>query len=203
MVKKRSNKASKGSAFEREICRELSLWWTKGARDDIFWRASQSGGRATERAKHGKFTANSFGDVAYLDSVGKSFLDKVCIEIKRGYSANSDTTGLIDLPSGQPLLLKFLEQAEHSRAIAGTPYWMLIQKRDRRVSIVHIPFNMFDAISNFLKESHEQTILRFKCAQITKFPFLFKNLEHFRIVSIPLTSFLETVSPEFFTVHVC
>jgi hypothetical protein len=199
MAKRKSNRASKGSAFEREICRTLSLWWTKNSRDDIFWRASQSGGRATERAKRGVSTANSAGDVAYLDTIGKPFLDKVCIEIKRGYSTKSDTTGLIDLPSGQPLLLKFLEQAEHSRQCANTLYWMLIQKRDKRISIVHIPFDMFIEISKFLNESYEQTLQRFTYIQTTNFPSSeISGLNLFGIVSTSLSLFLEIVPPEFF-----
>jgi hypothetical protein len=191
---KGKNRASKGSAFEREVCRMLSLWWTKNGRDDIFWRASQSGGRATERAKRGKTTANSSGDVAYLDVLGKPFLDKVCIEIKRGYSTKSDTTGLIDSPSGQPLFLKFLEQAETSRRNASVPYWMLVQKRDRRTTIVHFPYSMFISIVSFLHESRESIAQRFKCIQITIFPSDVID----GVVSVPLFSFLEVVPSEFF-----
>ena len=29
----------KGSAFEREICKKLSLWFTENERDDIFFRS--------------------------------------------------------------------------------------------------------------------------------------------------------------------
>ena len=39
-------KAYKGSEFEREMCKCLSLWWTDSKRDDVFWRSAQSGGRA-------------------------------------------------------------------------------------------------------------------------------------------------------------
>jgi hypothetical protein len=201
MVKKKRRSSSKGSVFEREVCRQLSLWWTDQARDDIFWRASQSGGRATGRAKRGKTTANSAGDVAYLDVVGKPFLDKVCIEIKRGYSTKSDTTGLIDLGQhGQPLLLKFFEQAEISRKNANVPYWMLIQKRDRRETLVHVPFTMFSAIGVYLGLPHEHILQQLRYVQITIFPCTTISDVGLGsgVVSVPLVLFLDLVPPNFF-----
>jgi hypothetical protein len=192
MVKKRSRSSAKGSSFEREVCRQLSLWWTSQERDDIFWRASQSGGRATTRAKRGKSTANSAGDVAYLDVIGKPFLDKVCIEIKRGYSTRSDTTGLVDSPSTS-LLFKFLEQAENSRVNANVPYWMLIQKRDRRTPLIHIPSGMMACLNNFL--GNKKITKYFECSQITICHHADGDLE---IVTIPLIDFLSVVPPEFF-----
>lgn len=30
--------AKKGSSYERHICKQLSLWWTKGKRDDVVFR---------------------------------------------------------------------------------------------------------------------------------------------------------------------
>jgi hypothetical protein len=199
VAKKRSKGSSKGSSFEREICRQLSLWWTNQVRDDIFWRASQSGGRATTRSKIGKSTANSAGDIAYLDVAGKPFLDKVCIEIKRGYSARSDTTGLIDsIQHGQPLLLKFFEQAERSRINANVPYWMLIQKRDRRESLVHFPCAMLFTISKFLGTSYELLLQQLKYAQVTIYPCTTISHIDLGIVSTPLVSFFDIVPPDFF-----
>src|SRR5262245_2386383 len=51
--RKKYNRAAKGSKFERDLCRQLSLWWSDGKRDDVFWRASQSGGRAKFRGRRG------------------------------------------------------------------------------------------------------------------------------------------------------
>jgi len=41
---------AKGGEFERDISRFLSRWWTYGERDDVFWRTSASGARATTRS---------------------------------------------------------------------------------------------------------------------------------------------------------
>ncbi|MBM3120244.1 MAG: hypothetical protein FJ006_12010, partial [Chloroflexi bacterium] len=59
--------SSKGASFERDISRQLSLWWTHGERDDVFWRSSMSGGRATVRAKKGQKTAYQNGDITATD----------------------------------------------------------------------------------------------------------------------------------------
>lgn len=78
--------SKKGPKFERTICKMLSLWWSEGERDDIFWRTAGSGGRATVRRKQGKETANSAADMMSAHEDGKPFT-KVCLsEIKRGYS---------------------------------------------------------------------------------------------------------------------
>jgi len=76
---------AKGSNFEREVSKELSLWTTNGVRDDIYWRSSQSGGRATIRARQGKKTANSAGDICFIDPIGKPLLDIFVLELKNGY----------------------------------------------------------------------------------------------------------------------
>ena len=80
------SKSSKGSEFERQIAKQLSLWWSNGKRDDIFWRTSQSGGRSTQRMKSKTATANSAGDIGYIDACGKILTDNILIECKAGYT---------------------------------------------------------------------------------------------------------------------
>ena len=128
----------KGSQFERDICRKLSLWWTDGARDDVFWRTSQSGGRATTRAKAGKAlqAKGAYGDIAAIDPVGEPLINAVSIEVKRGYNRFS----LQDLMDGTPAeerygLASFLDQARRDAAASGRE-WLLIWKRDRRAPLV-------------------------------------------------------------------
>ena len=77
----------KGAKFEREISKALSRWWTEGERDDIFWRTSQSGGRATTRKKQGKSTKNQDGDICATDPIGQPLLDITTIELKVGYKS--------------------------------------------------------------------------------------------------------------------
>ena len=72
----------KGSSFERELCRELSLWVSDGKRDDLLWRSAISGGRATVRAKKGKITAHQAGDICAVHELGHKLTNHFFIECK-------------------------------------------------------------------------------------------------------------------------
>lgn len=84
--RKRTGKAtkSKGAGFEREVCTALSLWWSEGERDDIFWRSNASGARATQRRKVGKDTAYQGGDTTFSDPIGEPLIRHWSIECKTG-----------------------------------------------------------------------------------------------------------------------
>jgi hypothetical protein len=72
----------KGSSFEREMCKKLSLWVSEGKHDDLFWRSAMSGGRATVRAKKGQTTASGHGDITAVTPGGNVLTDKYVIECK-------------------------------------------------------------------------------------------------------------------------
>lgn len=131
----------KGSAFERDICKALSLWWSDGKRSDIFWRTSGSGARAKTRSKKGETTFGQYGDVQATDPIGQPLIDLCTIELKRGYS-NSSLMDLIDKPksAADQQYEKFIKQARQDSANAKTPYWILIVKRNRRETILIMPF---------------------------------------------------------------
>jgi len=107
---------AKGSSFERAICKELSLWWTHGSRDDVFWRTAGSGARATVRKRQGCDTANSTGDMCALDSSGEPFIQQVLVEMKKGYTRGSeriDVLKMVDALEGRKscLLQQWLDKA--------------------------------------------------------------------------------------------
>jgi hypothetical protein len=134
------SKSSKGSAFERQLCKLLSSWWSSGKRDDIFWRSAGSGGRATNRSKKGKGTFGSYGDIACVDPIGKRLLDTITLELKRGYSRKSFADIIDRSPhQGQTQFEEFVEQAARSASQAGTPYWGLITRRDSRQAVFFFP----------------------------------------------------------------
>src|SRR5882762_8826232 len=71
----------KGSAFERKICKRLSLWVTNGEREDCFWRSAMSGGRAT--VQHRKGVGNRQpGDICSVAVEGHVFTDEWFPECK-------------------------------------------------------------------------------------------------------------------------
>ena len=142
-LKKRKGRGmSKGSAFEREICKRLSLWWTDNERDDIFWRTSGSGARATQRSKSKKRTYGQYGDVQAIDPIGEPLVKLLIIEIKRGYSKYTfaDLLEKSQNPKVKKCLIQqFIEQAEKSCEDAHSYSWLIISKRNGRVPIIIIP----------------------------------------------------------------
>ena len=82
MSKKKKNCHGKGSAFERRVCNNLSLWVSDYTRKDIFWRAAMSGGRATVSMKHGVALASQAGDISAVDKLGHFLIDLFVIECK-------------------------------------------------------------------------------------------------------------------------
>lgn len=74
------NSKGKGSAFEREVCRKLSLWITGDKRKDLFWRSAMSGGRATVAHRKGGQVRQS-GDITAVAPEGH-ILDPCYIECK-------------------------------------------------------------------------------------------------------------------------
>jgi len=81
--KRKSNKSSaKGGGFERLMCRAWSKWWTNERRDDIFWRTSGSGSRATTRGKKGIEDKWNHGDMKPDDPEGFMLCTHWCFEFK-------------------------------------------------------------------------------------------------------------------------
>jgi hypothetical protein len=142
---------AKGGEFERVISKQLSLWWTNGQNDAIFWRSSQSGGRATTREKQGKKTKGQYGDISVTDPVGQPLLDLVSLELKKGYNSR-DLMPFIDakkVPKGS--LAEFYAQASRDGARASAHFWWLIHKRDRKETLLHAPLGFFHSLERIDK----------------------------------------------------
>lgn len=130
----------KGGEYERELCKELSMWWTYNSRDDVFWRTSGSGARAKVRGRQGRATAGQHGDIGATDPIGAPLIDMFTIEIKRGYSEYT-LQDILDRPPGGGMQEweRWFAQALESWEQAGSYSWMLITRRDRRVPLVWLP----------------------------------------------------------------
>lgn len=112
-LNKRSKGRGKGQQFERDVCRRLSLWVSGGKSKNLFWRSSQSGGRATTLRKKGERLASHAGDIAAIDPAGTAFIERFFIECKRYRNLHLDmlfydVTGVF-----WPMWDKCKEQAEH------------------------------------------------------------------------------------------
>lgn len=72
----------KGPEFEREICKKLSLWLSKGERQDLFWRSAMSGGRATLLLRQGVKAKSQASDITSIDEASTKFAKKYIVECK-------------------------------------------------------------------------------------------------------------------------
>lgn len=129
----------KGSGFERDVCKQLSLWWT-GTRDDVFWRSASSGGRATQRHSKNQSTFGQHGDISATDPIGIPLIRMMVVEIKRGYNGKT-MMDLLDAPrnAAEQCYEEWLRKLAASCEASGTPYWILIHRRDRRQALIYFP----------------------------------------------------------------
>jgi hypothetical protein len=128
---------SKGDSFERETSRAISLWWTDGERDDVFWRNRT---RVTSKTPNAE---RQLGDLTTVHTVGVPFIEVFNVEFKIGYSKTKKGVrhknipwDLLDLIDGKGrIFLDFWEQT-YEDAIRSGRIPMLIFKRDYHVPVV-------------------------------------------------------------------
>lgn len=146
--------SQKGSSFERKLCVRLSEWWSNDRRADIFYRSHASGARATSRAKRGRKTANSYGDICALDPSGLPFLKFATVELKRGYNSHT-LHDLMDRPKGAALQKweQWIIQAEKDSKLAGSLGWMIINQRDRRDALVVMDGYLYNLLERPLEDA--------------------------------------------------
>jgi len=175
---------AKGSGFEREVAKALSMWWSSYERDDIFWRSSNSGGRATARRKRGKTTQGQAGDIAATDPVGAPLMRWLSIECKDGYSIAS-LDRLVDSPlsRGACTLKDFFAQAATAAIADNAIGWAVIHRRPRRGWLVYIPISALERLPIPPK------VWRNLPGWMTF------NSHRGRLAVIPFETFLETVRP--------
>lgn len=184
-----AKKSLKGGKFERETCTLLSLWWSHGEHDDIFWRTGGSGGRATVRGKKGRRTVGQHGDICATHPDGDALIKLLTIELKRGYSR---FTVADVLDKGKKAATqgweKFLEQTLRSFGQASSLSWLLIHRRDQRQSVIFFPDELFEALCSL--GCFDRLPLPF-----ATFYFRFDKSQH-KIHCMRFYQFLNYVSPE-------
>lgn len=149
--------SDKGQNYEREISRDLSLWISSGKHDDLLWRSSQSGGRATTRAKSGKRTIGHASDLCATSSEAEWFTQLFTTEIKKGYPKASPFNSIDCLDRAkrnvEGTFEAFITQTKAAQARAGTPYWMLIHSRTRKAPMIYLPGDFWNQFRHGLGDS--------------------------------------------------
>jgi hypothetical protein len=163
---------SKGGNFERETAVALSLWWSKGERDDIFWRSQNSGGRSTMRGKRGKSTEGQYGDIAATDPSGKPLLAHWCIECKTGYASSKKS--------------EILTEDGKKKTIKQIVNWCVLDIIDSRQN-KSVIITLWEQAVNQAKENNTQPVLIFRRPRMS--PCIAFHLNYFnhltKIFDIP------------------
>jgi len=182
---------AKGPQFERDVCRQISLWWSNSQRDDIFWRTPGSGARATARAKQGKTTFGQVGDIMSTDPAGQLLTSLITFELKRGYNSEN-VNNIIDRVRSQRKASQLEQWLLKLSSANVSPYWALIHKRDRRDPVVYFPTSLFDLL---VGESLAGPAL----VDTDKLQFSFRyevtTPTVLRVTAVNLSDFLRYVSP--------
>jgi len=136
----------KGSSWERESGRILSLWLTAGARGDIFSRNVLSGGAFTVAQSLGKQTSRMPGDLMAAHPLAFTFLSQFMIECKHLQSLEIEQYFFDQ--AGKSFLNQIIVYAEQQAAQGGLEY-MVVAKQDRKPPLVfvagHIGARMLEA----------------------------------------------------------
>jgi hypothetical protein len=183
--------SNKGSDYERDLCRTLSLWWT-GDRDDVFWRTAGSGARAKARGRQGKDTEGQHGDIGATDPIGKPLIDLITFEIKRGYNSKT-IADLLDAPKSSALQVyeRWINQASESAAQAHSFAWALIVKRDQRDPFVITPAKLWTELVGGASNNNSTPRL-FMTVKVRREGRT--STEH-RIVCVRLKTWLAAITP--------
>jgi len=179
------------------MCVTLSKWWTGGKRDDVFWRSSNSGGRATVRWQSGKKTFGHAGDIAAVDPIGQPLLKCVTIELKRGYRKTTFADVFDRCYRHKATEFEqFIMQAERAAQHAGTPHWLLITRRDKREALVFLSIHL----DHYLREKGHH--LQADCDLYLRMRVIVRWPEGPRtrqtVCAVQLSEFLKAVSPDAF-----
>lgn len=157
---------SKGTRFEREVCKALSLWISQGTREDVFWRSAMSGGRATVRAKMGIQLRAQAGDISPISALGEVLLDRFVLECK----AYKDLDVLQGIVKDNGILHGFWK----THRLLGTAFSripMLIARQNMMPTFCLMPHYALQSFQ--LSEDHVVAILpRWDCVMILFDAFL-------------------------------
>ncbi len=167
----------KGSAFERLICKKLSLWFTNNEREDIFFRSASSGAMATQRFKKGKKTSGQVGDVTSTDLEGIKFINEFNIELKSYKDFSLDFL----VYKNKSLIHSWWEQCVKDSEMENKKPLLIIKKNNKK-EIIIFEYSLYRYFCDFFGSINEE-----------KYITGYINDTH--IMMMLLTDFLEYIDP--------
>lgn len=193
MAKRKSAKGNKkGRPFEILVAKTLSLWWTDSEDDWIFAHSHTSGAMATSAAKRGKSRAGHHGDIAYVNAIGKPFVDLICTEVKKGYN-KSTIVDFIDGPKFNHEYSKWVTKVRRDMKATGAKYWWIIHRRDTKGILLTFPQKFLSSLldcERFRKTFGRSFVPTIMTTAKTK------NRKCVRLMTVPLIELLNVVTPQ-------
>lgn len=118
----------KGSAFERDVAKKLSLWITTGCSDKELWRTHSSGGVGTVSK-----ISQECGDIMGIGDIGRSFCSRYNIECRIGKVIKfSDLIYRNEKSSMYKFIFEGRENAKRSNRI---PIWIFKEHCSRDIVV--------------------------------------------------------------------
>lgn len=151
---KRPNSKAKGSEFERVVCRQLSLWLSRGLRDDLFWRSAASGARATVRFRKGFSNRTQTGDISAIDPQGSRLTDRFMVECK--FYRDLNLKGLFDKDKKEGFSSFWDKCQQDAEKASKLP--MLVAKQNQARALVGLNLNGWLV---FFPNGEEECIAKF------------------------------------------
>lgn len=179
-----TNAKNKGGAWERKFSKQLSLWYSNGESDSIFWRSASSGAFATVRNKQGKNSEGSYGDISAIHESGYTLINFATFELKSGYNS-IDILSEIDSDAKKLIFRECLNQVINDSKLAGN-HPFLVVNRDRKQPTLFFEKSVFNDMKSY-------------CGNLpndVKYLELWDGKEKW--IGFRLESFFNWASPEYF-----
>lgn len=129
-------KKQKGGQFERDLCVLFSKWWTGGEREDVFWRTSGSGNRATSKRRRGaSIVRYQYGDMTFIDDIGRPLVDRFNFEFK--FYRHYELLSVFEPTLAQRSWLNFWAECLHEAELTSREPFM-VTKQNRHIPVVWI-----------------------------------------------------------------
>jgi len=155
-----SNGKAKGSGYERDICKMLTMWLTGKDKPYVWWRSPSSGALATITAQNPNLT----GDIISVLPEGNFLTDRFSIEIKTGYPKSSFNKFFSNAKNNE--IEMFWKQAVND-ASKSNKEPMMIYKKDRKEPLIFLR----EVVKNKLPQLEELNyfILKFNSERVVVF----------------------------------
>lgn len=173
----------KGSGWEREIGRILSMWWTAGERKDVLYRRDV-GGHFAFKYNLGKKGLS--GDIMAIDPIAVLFQDAVSVEAKF-YKAEASI--LFEAVLGKRTqVLQWWQQCEGDAISEEKVPWLIVKFNHR------IPFIMMP--NEFYMQTVEKLGMPKGVRTILFIKLHFEDTIYNTLVTLKLEDFLNWCTPD-------